>query len=139
MGLVKLGTGTSSSSVSERGHNQHLDVESVGHRGLLSFPGVYLEKGKNTLFFFHSVMRSCRQEVSVWFPAIAIFFTSSLVYLWNVEPQNTLPSPSHFPPKKGQAVRQTQARGTRRVEQHFHCHLLLPPPQPVLNTRVVNI
>lgn len=38
-------------------------MECFSHGMLLFFPGVCLEKGKNTLYFCYSVMRSCRQEV----------------------------------------------------------------------------
>lgn len=107
-------------------HSQQQDVECCRSQGaaFLSW-GVCLEKGKNTLFFCCSVMRSCRQEVSVWFPDRAIFFTSNLVYLWNFEPQNTLSVPSPFPPKRIDCETDTS-----QGHQEGTAALSLPPPAP---------
>lgn len=51
MGLVKLGAGSSSMSVSERGTVNSWMWNAVGYRVLLFFPGVCLEKGKKHFNF----------------------------------------------------------------------------------------
>lgn len=65
-----------------------------------------------------------------------LYFQSCLfVEFW--APKHPLCSIS-LPPQKRIGC-ETDTSQFTRVQQHFHCHLLLPPPQHILNTTVLNI
>lgn len=126
MGLVKLGTGTSSSSVSQRGHNQHLDVECCRSQGAaLPSWGLLGKRKKHFLFLPLSDEKLQARGVCLVSSQSHFLHFQSCLFVEFWAPKHP-PCSISLPPQKRIGCETDTSQGHQEGTAAFS----LPPPAP---------